>query len=428
MSIELLAIRFNHDTASAARSALNLRLNGQPGTLVDQPEWHVDATGAVQVAPAAYAIEATRGQTITIEAKLVTRTPGLQQAQVRAVDPAIDGTPGATDRIVATGANRAAFRRAWVDYATALRLGQARSNVLGRVEPRPVQFGPGGETPFLAFALGDVRLASRGVGAWNVNWRWQYRLDDASPWQDFAWTGHRIYTLLDVPSLPWTQQPFAEANTQLPWAAALEWACAWARRATSPDYAASRITAAVYGLGRWLVDYDCPGGGSTHYTRLLPRPSVDCTAFLDLLQGGIGNGRLVNCMDCASVVSTFANALGCELWQSGMFSDNDVPFALNPILAIGSTAWQTACNWGSFGYHEVAWKGACTARDPVFDACLLVNGSSRPTHAPYLPLLPANLVFGEPGEMLYRDRLCTPAGRPNCQPQPASTRARRAVR
>lgn len=428
MSIELLAIKFNHDVASATNDALNLRLNGRLGTLVVPPEWYVDEFEAIKTAPAAYAIEATRGHTLTIEVKLASRSAAIRRAQVRAVDPTIAGEPGRANRISTVSAARVAYRSAWLDYAVAARQGLTRSNALGQVEQRFVEFGGDGETVFLSFVLRDVPFATRGVGTWAVNWRWQYRLEASAPWQDFAWTVHRIHTLLNVPSGPWLQQPFAELNTQLPWAEVLDWACAWAGNATSRDHAATRMTAAVYSLGGWLVDYDCPGGGSTHYTRLIPQPSVDCAAFLDLLLGGIGNGHLVNCIDCASIVSTFANALGCELWQSGMFSNTGAPFALNAILAIGSPVWQTACNWGSFGYHEVAWKGGCTSQDGVFDACLLVNGSRNPTRAPYVPMLPANLVFGKSGTGLYRDRLAAPAGRNNCRPQPASTRQRRVVR
>jgi hypothetical protein len=101
-------------------------------------------------------------------------------------------------------------------------------------------------------------------------------------------------------------------------------------------------------------------------------------------------------------------------------------FQLNEILAIGSSVWQTACGWGGFSYHEVAWEGACTAADDIYDACLRVDGDSDPTAPPRVPLLPQDLRFGQPGDLHYRDRLATPAGRANCSPQPA-TRARRVV-
>jgi hypothetical protein len=178
------------------------------------------------------------------------------------------------------------------------------------------------------------------------------------------------------------------------------------------------VTRSVYGLGPSLITYDCPGGGSSHYSL----GNFDCTAFIDRLRGGIGNGVYVNCSDCATIVSTFANALGCDLWQSRM----GWGFALNELLGIGSTVWQTACGWPSFNYHEVAWEGACTAQTDVYDACLQVDGDSDPTSPPHVPLQPEDLRFGNPGDLLYRDRLATVAGRPNCQPQPG-TRTRRPI-
>jgi len=98
-------------------------------------------------------------------------------------------------------------------------------------------------------------------------------------------------------------------------------------------------------------------------------------------------------------------------------------FQLNPILAIGSNTWETACGWGGFYYHEVPWKGACTAADSVYDACLQIDGDADPTSAPHTAMLPTNMVFGTPGSGGYRDKL-SPSG--NCDPQPG-TRQRRSV-
>jgi hypothetical protein len=178
------------------------------------------------------------------------------------------------------------------------------------------------------------------------------------------------------------------------------------------------VTSAVYHLGPSVVTYDCPGGGSTHYAS----GSFDCTAFLDRLSGGVGRGLYVNCTDCATIVSTFANALGCNLSQSQM----GYGFNLNELLAIGSSVWETACGWIGFNYHEVAWTGGGTSADRVFDACLQVDGDADPTTPPHTPLLPVNMVFGTPGSGDYRDRLATPGSRPACEPQP-TTLIRRTV-
>jgi hypothetical protein len=144
------------------------------------------------------------------------------------------------------------------------------------------------------------------------------------------------------------------------------------------------------------------------------------TAFLDRLRGGLGNGVYVNCSDCATILSSFANLLGNDWWQSQM----GYGFDLNPVLAIGASVCQPACGWRGFRYHEVAWKGDCTESDMICDACLQVNGSPDPTTAPYVPLLPANLYFGATGTSYYRDRLATPSGRPNCNPQPNKRKRR----
>lgn len=98
-------------------------------------------------------------------------------------------------------------------------------------------------------------------------------------------------------------------------------------------------------------------------------------------------------------------------------------FDLNPMLAIGSDTWRPACGWSQFSYHEVGWEGMCGTVDAVFDACLQVD-QSPPNQ---IPLLPANIRFGDPGSGEYRDLLSpdTPTGRPRCNPRPASRQHRR---
>src|SRR3712207_4236847 len=71
--------------------------------------------------------------------------------------------------------------------------------------------------------------------------------------------------------------PLLARNTQLPWTEVLDYACRWAFLTTTPDAAAARITRSVYDLGPTVVEYDCPGGGSTRYAA----PNFNCTAFLE---------------------------------------------------------------------------------------------------------------------------------------------------
>lgn len=409
MSVLLEAIKLNHDGGAATSDALNIRRNKT--TPINVPEWVRGVSTTPEDAPAAYGIAETKGNTLTIQARFSTNEKKLMKkgVQVRAVDPSSNpgGDPGCSGGC-------SGFLK-WLGWLIQLLVG----NVLGDVKARWVSFDSSGWTAFETFQLQHVRLWDVGVGIHTTSWRWQYREKQNDPWKDFATSDHRIYVLLEVPKAPWQQSPYTSANTQLPWTDVLDRACVWAFGATTRDQAAEKVTRNVYGLGPSIVEYDCPNGGSSWYSS----GSFSCTAFLDRLAGGPGLGRYVNCSDCATIVSTFANAVGCDLWQSRM----GYWFDLNELLAIGSSVWQTACGWGGFSYHEVAWKDGCTANDPVWDACLQVDGDADPTTAPHTPLLPTNIRFGTPGSMDYLDRLVTPATRAACQPQPGTTRQRRMV-
>jgi hypothetical protein len=408
VSVFLEAVKLNHDASAATSDAMNIRRNKT--TAVNVPEWVRGVSTNPEDAPAAYSIAETKGNTLTIQARFSTDEKKLRKkgVQIRAVDPTADppGPPGCSDGCMG-------FLK-WLGWLIRLLVG----NVLGDVKVKWVPFDNAGWSAFETFQLQHVRLWDVGVGIHTTSWRWQYREKQNAPWTDFATSEHRIYVLLEVPKAPWQQSPYTSANTQLPWTAVLDRACGWAFGATSRDQAAERVTRSVYGLGPSIVEYDCPGYGFSHYSS----GSFSCSAFLDLLAGGPGLGRYINCSDCATIVSTFANAVGCDLWQSRM----GYGFGLNPLLAIGSNIWQTACGWGSFTYHEVAWKDGCTANDPVWDACLQVDGDADPTSAPHTPLLPTNRRFGTPGSMDYLDRLVPPATRAACQPQ-TGTRTRRLV-
>lgn len=411
MSVVLEAIKFNHDPNSVTADALNIRRNATQ--FVNVPEWRRGISVNPEDSPAAYALRETQGQTLTIRVQL-RGSPDIQRLEIRAIDPTYEPQPGGCGCSV------------WLLWLLRMLVRLFSGNVLGEVKARLVNFPPGGLTGFETFELQNVTLWGAGVGVRTTTWRWQYRPAGAGGWTDFATTEHRIYVLAEAPKSPWVQSPYAAGNTQLPWTDVLDYACRWASFAKTLDEAAGGVTRGVYNLGPSVITYDCPGGGSSHYSGA----TFNCTRFVERLKGGLGNGIYVNCTDCATIVSTFANALGCELWQSRMEEPPGSPvwsFALNPMLGIGSTVWQTCCGWGSFNYHEVAWKGACTANDEVFDACLQVDGDADPTASPHTPLLPVNLKFGATGSGLYRDRLATPAGRPYCEPNPGSRKRRSIV-
>lgn len=416
MSVTVKAIKFNHDSSAADHDALNIRKNKTQ--FIDVPEWVQGISTTAEDSLAAYAIKETQGKTLTIQARFEAQK--IRSAEIRAIDPT-------------TSPSRPGGCMEWL-IRLIIKIIQAMfGNVLGEVKKTQVLFGSGGDSGFVTLELKNTKLGNSGVGVHYTTWKWQYRLNSSSSWIDMDTTKHKIYSLLEVPNDPWKQSPYASTNDQLPWTEVMDFSCQWALGATDRDAAASKVTERVNGLSSSIIEYDCPGGGSHAYA--VPfgwyPPDFNCTEFLERLGGGPGLGKYVNCTDCATIVSTFSNVLGCKLWASRMqeraSTSASTGFDCNEIFALGGTAWNTPCGWPGFRYHEVAWKGACDVNDEVFDACLKVDGDSNPTGGGgHTPLLPVNLKFGNTGDLLYRDRLATPAGRPDCKPFP-STRVRRKI-
>ena len=405
--ILLESLTFAHHPGDPATSALALRRDaGRPVTV---PEWRRGSCVDPVDSPVAYSIAQTAAPVVLVRVRR--SDPTVTGGRLRAVDPLVADLVG--------GARRRAARATW-------------GNLLGDVEPVRVTFTD--DQPVTVPAvLRTSTLAEGGVDVRDGSWRWQFRADGASEWCDIADTRIRVYAVLDGPTSPWAQLPHDQGNSQLPWTAVLDYACRWARGATTVADAAAAITRAVYELGPDLIEYGCPVLAQTQYST----PDFDCTAFLDRLHGGIGNGRYVNCTDCATIVSTFANILGCSLWQSSMWTLDEagelIGFSINEMVPIGGGSWRRPCGWTGFYYHEVAWDGDCGVRDAVYDASmLLADDLERSAHLldpatrQRAGLIPAGLLFGEPGDGGYRDRIASPESRAVCVPQP-HTRQRRSV-
>ncbi len=367
---EITAIRFDWHSTTFTNDALGLRRNYS--TAAPSPSWRKGVSSSYMDSPALYAIRETRGNTLAIRVSL--KANGLCGAYVRA-----------------RGGSR-----------------------LGRVKERYVSFDSGGNSGYETFELEHPTFHHHGVASYNVRWFWQWREKPGDTWRDLTVTRHRAYVILQAPTPPWVQ---TAGSTSLPWTDALEIACDWARGSTDPVAAASLVTQRYNGSGR--VSYDTVRG-STMYGGWT---SYNLTQMINRLTGGVGLGEKINCTDSANTVSTFANLLGCDLWQSRM----QWSFDLNPLIAIGYNVWAVPFN-GGFAYHEVAWTGGCTANDRVFDGCLHVDGDADPTATPHTPLLPQNMKFGNCTTMDYRLRLCPPtaSGCGGCQPQPG-TRQRRSI-
>src|SRR5947209_1935177 len=404
MSLELQSISFNHPADASTKCSLNIRRNFND--IVRMPEWSRTAN-VVRSLEAAYVIGRVLEDfsNLTLRVSLQSTDNSLQAATVRAVS----------------------------------RHSTEQDN-FGDVVAKRVQFPDAGAPVIVDFNLTNSQLLALGVNAYNVVWDWQFSpTGNAGDFQSFDESRHKIYAVLARPTLPWTH---SVDDDQLPWAEVLDWACKWAQGAQDVDEAATLITKNVFGLGHVMVDideaggqsplieYDCPHSGAHHYIDI---GIFRCSRFLKRLKLSQSDGPFINCDDCAAIVSTFANILGCDLAQVMMGRGPQDPFNLNPTILIGAPPndWKVGCpgTLPDFSHHTVAWKGNANSSGRVFDGCLMVDGDNDPTgppSSPHVALLPTEVQFGGVDGTGYRFRLASGprSNRAKCSPLGSPSRKR----
>lgn len=398
MSISLEAIKFNHDLTSFDRDAFNIRRNREQA--VPLPEWRCGVSVNHEDSPAAYAIKETEGQTITIKARFKRSGGPAGDVEIKAAET--------VERLVVdTGP-----RHPLADLAYTI-VNRIIGVTLGDVAATPVTFGPDGDSGFVEFKLPNTRLGELGVGISDITWRWQFA-GPSGGWADFAVSRHRVYSVLNEPSTPWHLTPPAGAEIDLPWTEALDYACSWAAGAKTATDAAKLITRALYELGPGKALYN----QSRRYTE--SANAFHCAQFLFELRDSKAILH-INCNDCAAIVSTLTNVLGCSLFQSSITS-----LTYNPILLIGRSVPETSTQDNFFNLHEVAWEFPCGETEDVYDACLQLDGN-RSTSKFDSPLLATDLRFGRSEPSSYRFHLVAPHQLPtdSGRPLPSSRKRRR---
>ena len=303
------------------------------------PEWTAHNPAAAAVV--AYRLDQTAGQTIPLQVQLV--SAAAMDLELKAED--------------ATG-----------------------DNLTGSVPPFCLQLAGGTPATKIVY-LNAPRLTNpEGVQSHDDEWQW-YARPSGGDWQPLLKTRHRAYAVLGPPQAPWS----TDDPERYVWTDALDFVCVWAEGARDPYTAASRITRCFYAYGepdsKPRLSYD----GVAHYL-WCPEPfSKAVFAFSDLLHFLSGavptNPSSVDCHDCASAVSTFANAVGAALIQKII----EIPFDqihTNVIRLIGGEEISMP-----FGEHELAWGGSASSGDPVWDSCLMVDFDSCPQAPPRLRAL-----------------------------------------
>jgi hypothetical protein len=369
--VQLDWILFNHAPGTAATSALNIRRNRL--TPIALPEWQPSMTDPAD-APAAYSLEDTRGQQVSIRIRLSAASGFTGTAQVRA----------------------------------------RGGGVLGPLDPFIAAFSAGSAIE-VHVPLAHHTMSS--VGRWDVTWEWEVSCADGL-WWPLATTIHRVYIVLRTPQAPWQSTPLG--LDQNPWTEALDVATQlW------PGYQPDPVESVAEGLCGMLnpggaaaqpfrVLYDVEDAGRQHYDG--PGQTFNLSALLERARGGEGAGAQVNCDDCAGMVVSLANILGCDLWEQELVTQG-----MRPVMPLGYGRWWLGVvgfieSYGNFGsglllYHTVAWRGDDPASARVFDIAYLLNGYEDPDR-PQQPDSDVRVIyyahavrFQEPGSLDYIEQL-----------------------
>lgn len=272
----------------------------------------------------------------------------------------------------------------------------SQDKIFGDSDIVTVQMAGGSSAPmYVTFTFSGHRLAAAGVSYTETELEWQEK-NSSGQWQAIARSKHSVYVILRQPQLPWSKSLY-------PWVEALRYSCQWAEGATTTEEVASKVVTKVnQSLG---LKYDIHGGAPSYVDMVGQSLGFYLTSFLEHLASGTYS-NVVNCMDCATICATFANAVGCSLSEKRMGNTiNDEVFRCNKIQAIGYQEWKVPFDEG-FSYHEVCMMEPLQ-KDPrpssvaennyyVYDACLKLDASSTPgSDKGRIAYLPLGMHFSE---------------------------------
>ncbi|MEO8597558.1 MAG: hypothetical protein ABI759_29840 [Candidatus Solibacter sp.] len=358
MTLTLLSIQFR-DVPPDSEFAVPLRQN--PCTVpLDLPEWQ--PAGAI--ASVAYCLDRTAGRTVEVQVTL--HSPVELDFEIKAED--------------ATGQNLSGSIPV---FGVSLQAGVPAVRQVRLSAPR----------------LTDAAQAS--VEVHDDEWQWFLRLEGSAEWVPLLATRHRVYTLLSTPNYPWS----ALEPEQFVWTDALDFACTWATGARDAGAAATQITRRFYALGEPQSNPRLVYDSRAHYVFTTFQGGHFGSVFglIDLiryLNGSMpSNPGAVDCHDCASAVSTLANALGAALFRQRIGFDGP-QIHTNVVRLIGGNE-----DARPFDQHELAWGNTASDGDPVWDACLMVDFDDAPAMSPHTFDLAAGTIFSQASGLDYRARL-----------------------
>lgn len=245
------------------------------------------------------------------------------------------------------------------------------------------------------------------------NWEWHCHIGG----EDIFLTNtfHRAYRLLGQPIMPWRFQDegvYDPGAINYPWTEAMDVATAMhVRGAPHGENANDLLACLANGLhfdGRFVYDV------ITHYVNNNGNFRID--QFQHDFNNPGGGQHVLNCVDCATIVASYANLHGVGLWQLNLVGQHDVmdeegnilhveeSFEFNPIKAIGfNDLWLPNDPNGlhDFDFHRVACRQNNMmdwAHMLITDGCLQLDMGDFPHGndiAHKNPRVPVDLVFTE---------------------------------
>ena len=250
------------------------------------------------------------------------------------------------------------------------------------------------------FTFREHSFGSSGVRKDPLRLTWKYSTDQVT-WQTMMDCEQTVYVLPRSPFKPWsTTENGSSSDLQQPWTQVLDYTCKWTQGMASAKEIATTVVEKIHqSIG---LKYD-KHQGTDHF--IDDEVNFRLTRFLKQLSTG-KESCLVNSRDCAAIVTTFANIIGCRLAEKFIGWN----FHCNKVRLLGDTCWNKPFSEitdsshvpGVLPYHEVAMlKGTDWKKNNdylIYDASLQIDGSVTPDQdskpdADRTALLPAGICF-----------------------------------
>ena len=232
------------------------------------------------------------------------------------------------------------------------------------------------------FYVDPIRRMSTGFYKSSLKFKWYYKTKKGSEWTLSNDITVPLYNFPLKPTSPWSNKKGERNN---PWTDVLD--LLWGKSIDNPENYKLRYqttTARISKAVTYIVNsklglvYDNDGGGSTRFGS----GKYDLTDFLKCLNGTSTtnlsrNKRVINCTDCARAVTTFANLLGCYLFN--VVFGGTGGFHCNKVMTLGASKWDYPFSdryggtEGGFACHEINMVGTYKYTSNIYDACLKVN-------------------------------------------------------